>query len=118
MNPRVTRRLHDALSAARDIQQCVSGETLESYARSRLVQAAVHHELMIIGEALNAARQTDPSLVGDLPELPEWVGLRNVLIHIYSDVNPEVIWKTATTEIPELIEARQRILAEHGNEEG
>lgn len=69
---------------------------------------------MVIGEALNAARRMDPSLTDDMPTLPEWVGLRNVLIHIYSDVNPGIIWKTFSSEVPELIGTLERMLAADG----
>ncbi len=72
---------------------------------------------MIIGEALNAALRAEPHLTRKIPTLLEWVGLRNVLIHVYSDVNPRIVWKTATTEIPELIETLERLLEDFGNEE-
>lgn len=117
MNPRVARRLRDALEAATNIGQFTGGETAESYDRSRLVQAAVHHELMIIGEALNAALRTDPTLREEASTLSGWVGLRNVLIHTYSDINPGVIWNTVTTEIPELIATLEHLLADEANEE-
>lgn len=94
-----------------------AGQTAESYDHTRLIHAAVQHELMIIGEALNAAHRAEPHLTEGIPTLPEWVGLRNVLIHVYSDVNPRIVWKTATTEVPELIETLERLLAAHGNED-
>ncbi|MBA2247839.1 MAG: DUF86 domain-containing protein [Chloroflexia bacterium] len=117
MNPRVVRRLLDALEAARNILQFTDGQTAQSYGHARLIHAAVQHELMIIGEALNAALRAEPHLTRKIPTLLEWVGLRNVLIHVYSDVNPRIVWKTATTEIPELIETLERLLEDFGNEE-
>jgi uncharacterized protein with HEPN domain len=117
MNPRVVRRLLDALEAARNILQFTGGQSAESYDHARLIHAAVQHELMIIGEALNAAQRTEPHLTVAIPTLVEWVGLRNVLIHVYSDVNPRIVWKTATTEIPELIETLERLLEDSGTEE-
>ena len=39
------------------------------------------------------------------PEIPweQIVGMRHVLVHDYSTVMPEILWHTATIEIPELI---------------
>jgi len=118
MKRRVVARLHDALESAQSVVQFIAGETVDSYVHNRLVRSAVHHELTIIGEALNVALRDEPGLLEDNPALRGWVGLRNLLIHAYTDINPEIVWKTATTEVPELIEVLQRILAEYDNETG
>jgi len=43
------------------------------------------------------------------------VGLRNLLIHAYTDISPEIIWKTATIEVPQLIETLERMLMVRGD---
>lgn len=111
MNRRVVVRLHDALESAQNIVRFIAGETVQSYVHNRLVCSAVQHELMIIGEALNVALRDEPGLLDAEPALRGWVGLRNLLIHAYTDINPEIVWKTATTEIPELIEKLETLLA-------
>lgn len=97
--------------------QFTGGQTAESYGHTRLTHAAVQHELMIIGEALNAAHRVEPHVIEEIPTLPERVGIRNVLIHVYSDVNPRIVWKAATTEVPEPIETLERLRVESGNED-
>lgn len=104
MNRRVVVRLHDALESAQNIVRFIAGETVQSYVHNRLVCSAVQHELMIIGEALNYARRADPKLALEFDELSWWVALRNIVIHVYDGVDHDLIWTTATTEIPELIE--------------
>jgi len=69
MNRRAIARPHDALGAAQNVVQFIAGETFESYVPNRLVRSAVHHELMIIGEALNVALRDEPTLLIDKPML-------------------------------------------------
>ena len=45
-----------------------------------------------------------------IPSVP-WlsiIGMRNRLIHGYFDVDPEIVWKTVTEELPDLLEALRR----------
>jgi uncharacterized protein with HEPN domain len=45
-----------------------------------------------------------------MPEVP-WrrvIGLRNVLIHRYRDVDIETVWRVVEDEIPSLLKALQR----------
>ncbi len=67
--------------------------------------------LEIIGEA---ARRISLTTRAAFPELPweEMVGLRNVLIHEYDDVDLSIVWNTVRNELPLLISALQKILGE------
>jgi uncharacterized protein with HEPN domain len=42
--------------------------------------------------------------------------LRNILIHAYNDILPDIVWETAVTEIPDLIERLEELVAEAGDE--
>ena len=64
-------------------------------------QAAVLHELTVIGEA--ASRLSEP-LRQSHPATP-WakvVSFRNVVVHEYFGLNWEIVWETATELVPEL----------------
>jgi uncharacterized protein with HEPN domain len=90
------------LMAARGIQECTSGLSLEQYLKQRVVQLAVERELEILGEA---ARRISASLKAAHPEIP-WqpiIAQRNVLAHEYGDIEHFRIWKVVTTHIPSLI---------------
>jgi uncharacterized protein with HEPN domain len=59
--------------------------------------------LEIIGEA---ARHLSPETLKALPEIP-WklvVGMRNILIHDYDDVDPSRVWTSICEDVPVLIE--------------
>jgi uncharacterized protein with HEPN domain len=63
-------------------------------------QAAVLHELTIIGEAASrlsaALRQAHPAT-----PWTKIVSFRNVVVHEYFGLNWEIIWDTATELVPE-----------------
>ncbi len=66
-------------------------------------QAAVQHQIMVIGEATKHLPRTFRE---NYPNLP-WnaiARMRDRLIHGYSTVDMGVVWATATEGIPQLLE--------------
>jgi uncharacterized protein with HEPN domain len=65
--------------------------------------------LEIIGEA---ARGMSDEFRAQYPELPwkKMVGMRDRLIHGYYDVDIDVVWKTATEDLPGLVAELEQIL--------
>jgi len=79
----------------------VKGFSYEQFERSRLVQDAVIREITIIGEA---ARRISSSLKEANPEIP-WssiIGMRNILIHEYFEIDVPEVWKTVQADLPVL----------------
>lgn len=111
------KRLREALEAASLIHTMVRDQTLEGYLADEWFRAAVERKLEIIGEALNSVRRSDPAIDAHLPTIHEWPALRNVLSHVYFQIDHEVVWTTATTELPDLIETLERVLAERDEDE-
>jgi uncharacterized protein with HEPN domain len=73
----------------------------EEFERNELVQIWILHHLQILGEAVNALR---PELQENHPEVP-WasiVGMRNVLVHQYFEVDIDIIWAVVEKELPKL----------------
>ncbi len=94
--------LSDILDSARIVEQHLAGLTQETFLEDLRTQDAVTRRFEIIGEA---ARHLSPEVVKAMPEIP-WrliVGMRNVLIHDYDDVDPERVWKAAKDDLPPLI---------------
>lgn len=90
------------LTAARGIQECTNGLSLEQYLKQRVVQLAVERELEILGRA---ARRVSAPFRAAHPEIP-WQALvaqRNVLAHEYGDIEHIRVWKVVTAHIPTLI---------------
>jgi uncharacterized protein with HEPN domain len=74
-----------------------------------LLQSWFLRHLQIIGEASRGL----PEDVRDLaPEIP-WsniIGMRNILVHGYFDIDTDIVWEAATRDVPALKPAVQRLL--------
>lgn len=76
-----------------------------------LRQSAILQKLIVIGEAASRLSQ---ELCEAHPEV-EWadiVGFRNIAVHAYFSVKWEIVWVTATEDVPRLRAQVQRILGE------
>lgn len=112
MPPRDWRlRIEDILEAAVRIQRYVEGKDLEAFRADDLLLDAVSRCFGIIGEAATHV----PREVADAhPEVPwaEMRGMRNVVVHEYFGVTDETLWKTATEDLPTIMEPLRRLLAQ------
>jgi uncharacterized protein with HEPN domain len=66
------------------------------------LQDSVIRRIEILGEA---ARRVSPATREALPEVP-WagmVGMRNLMIHDYDDLDLEIVWATVQHDLPDLI---------------
>lgn len=94
--------LLDMLAAARLARSYVSGMTRDGFLADSLRQDAVVRRLEVIGEA---ARRVSAEGRAAYPCLP-WhamIGMRNLMIHEYDEVDPDVVWDTVDTQLPALI---------------
>lgn len=94
--------LWDACYAAEKIVRFTSGLTLDDYLAGDMVRAAVERQFEIIGEALGGLRRAYPELAAEIPNLPQIVAFRNVLMHGYATVNNRLVWAFAENELPGL----------------
>lgn len=71
----------------------------------RRTQQAVVMNLPIIGEAATKILDADPELARANPDVPwrSMRGMRNRMIHGYFETNFELVWETASVQIPPLI---------------
>ncbi len=109
--------LADILQSARIIREHLAGFSPEQFMADIRTQDAVVRRFEIIGEA---ARHLSPEVLKALPDVP-WrlvVGMRNVLIHDYDDVEPIRVWKAAQDDIPVMIQRVEAYLADHPPEAG
>ena len=65
--------------------------------------------LQIIGEA---ARTLPEDVRAAAPEIPwsEIVGMRNILVHGYFDIDTDIVWDAATRDVPVIKSAVERLL--------
>lgn len=74
----------------------------ESFAEDLKTQSAVLHQLLVMGEAVKRLSEDFRALHGAVP----WAliaGMRDVLIHGYDIVDLDQVWRTATTDVPDLL---------------
>ena len=99
------------IEAAEAALEFCEGQTAESFAGDRLVGFAVVRAIQLVGQA---ARGVSTRLQAAHPEIPwrEIVGMRNVVVHDYADVDMALIWKTVHDDLPGLAERLRAILDE------
>jgi uncharacterized protein with HEPN domain len=104
--------LWDAYSAAGAIQEFVTDKTYNDYSGDRLLRSAVERQFEIIGEALNQLCKIEPQWAAQIPDVPQIIAFRNLLIHGYASVNDTTVWRTIETSLPHLYETIARLLDE------
>jgi len=87
------------LDRAERILHYIEGKSKDDLVRDPLLQDAVLHCFLILGEA--AAQISQPTK-DDHPQLPRRsiVGIRDHIIHGYTRVNLGIIWLTARDDLP------------------
>jgi uncharacterized protein with HEPN domain len=77
---------------------------------SGLVQSWVVRHLQILGEAV---RGLSPELRAQHEEVPwsEIVGMRNILVHDYFDIDQDIVWSVVEHDLSGLKLSLERILA-------
>lgn len=102
-------RLLHIRDAAHSIADFTAGLSEDIFRDVKLVQHGVTNCLYIITEA--ASRISDETKKQH-PEI-EWDvirGMRNRLAHAYFDIDLGIVWESATSDVPRLLEAVERIL--------
>jgi len=92
------------LSSINSVQEYISDFSLETFLEDRKTQDAVVRQFEIIGEATKRISQDFRDKNPDIP-WSHMAGMRDVLIHDYIDINFEIVWKTASEDIPIVKEA-------------
>lgn len=111
MNRETAKRLHDALSAGREIQEYAASTTREEFLESRSLQLIFERLFEIVGEATSQAEVADPELREKLPNVGVIIGMRNRIAHGYSEVSHQVLWDTALSNVPAMCERLEQFLA-------
>jgi len=101
--------IKDMLISIDDIFEFTNSMTLEQFQGDKKTRAAVVRGLEIIGEAANRL----PKSIKELNPEIEWnriIRSRHILIHEYSEVDYEVIWRIVTVHLPVLEKALAKLL--------
>lgn len=94
--------LLDMVEALEAVQAFVADRTYEDYAANRMMRRAIERELEILGEAANRVPKGFQVAHGDI-DWGQIIGLRNVIIHRYDQIEDERMWDIITTQVPQLL---------------
>jgi uncharacterized protein with HEPN domain len=93
--------LKDILSACRKIDAIVASTNEVSFLKDEVLPAAVLHHLTVIGEAIG---RLSAGLKERHPEVPwrQIVAVRHRIVHAYFDLDWQILWDSAASDLPEL----------------
>ncbi len=109
MPPRDEQSLFDILTSAKLAMDYVVDKTQADFIEDNQCHDAVIRRIEIIGEA--AGRVSSPTKA-TLPQL-DWrriIGMRNIMIHQYDNVDLETVWQVLQIQLPKLIVTLEAIL--------
>jgi uncharacterized protein with HEPN domain len=105
-------RLRDILEAIERTEK-YAARGKAAFDQDELVQVWILHHLQIIGEA---ARSLGPEILQALSEIPwsEIIGMRNILVHHYFEIDSEMVWSVVEKDLTPLKERVQAQLERVG----
>lgn len=102
-------RLRHMLDAAYKVRSFMVDKTKSNLKNDDMLAFAVVRALEIIGEAGN---QITVETQVKYPEIAwkDIIGMRNVLIHAYFDIDIDIVWRTTQDDIPLIISQLEGIV--------
>jgi uncharacterized protein with HEPN domain len=100
--------LLDILRAARLALEFRGGLDKAAFLTDLKTQAAILHELLVLGEG---AKRLSTGFRDEHPDVP-WkaiAGMRDRLLHGYDDVDLDLVWKTVDEDLPSLVTRLERL---------
>jgi uncharacterized protein with HEPN domain len=101
-------RLRDILDAIAAIERYRDRDKA-AFEQDELLQVWFLRHLQIIGEAAGVLPEEVRVLASDIP-WSEIVGMRNVLVHGYFEIDTDIVWDAATRDVPALKSRVERLL--------
>jgi len=95
-------RVIHMIEACEELERFISGRVPKDLEIDRMLLFAVVRALEVLGEAGAGVTPETRLLAPDIP----WtliVATRNRLIHGYFDIDSEIVWTTASEEVPMLV---------------
>jgi uncharacterized protein with HEPN domain len=102
--------LHDLLDSARFLVGFTADRKYEDYLADRGFRSAVERELITIGEAVLRLNKLDASLCAQISEYQRIISFRNILVHGYDAIKPDLVWLVVTDKLGPLIQEAETLL--------
>lgn len=105
-------RIRHVKESVQEILLYTRSMNLPALVSNRPLQHLIIRNLEILGEA---ASRISAQYRQDHPEIPwrDMIDLRNRLVHVYFDLNLDVIWKTVRRDLPELLAILEMLSTEN-----
>ena len=101
-------RLLDIVEAIERIEKYAS-EGRAAFEENELIQTWIVHHLQLIGEAVRALSGETRSL-SDAIDWSKVIGMRNILVHSYFSIDPEIVWAVIENDLDDLKDATEFLL--------
>ncbi|MGI8484097.1 MAG: HepT-like ribonuclease domain-containing protein [Thermomicrobiales bacterium] len=108
--PRTISYLGDVSRACAYVASKVETASLERYLLDEDLRFAIERNLITIGEAMVQIRDHELEALVRIPHYREAIGLRNVVVHDYRQVDDRQIWGIITEFLPELAEEVRQLV--------
>ncbi len=108
MSKNFTIYLNDIREAINSIEIFVEGMTFEEFKNDDKTSSAVIRKFEIIGEATKNIPEDIRNQHSQIP-WKEIAGMRDKLIHAYSEVDLKLVWMTIKQRLPELKSVIEKI---------
>lgn len=92
-------RLKDILEAIDAIERHIDNRS--DFENNEILQVWAVHHLQIIGESARALPEHVRSRAPDIP-WSKIIGMRNILVHSYFDIDIDIVWNVVQRDLPEL----------------
>ena len=104
--------LDNVQKSADAIARFIGNASPHAFLTDELVQSAVERQFMIIGNALTTLSKIDFVLGEKIPDRRRIVGFRNLLVHGYGAVDPNLLYRLAREDAPKLRRTVEALVAE------
>jgi uncharacterized protein with HEPN domain len=101
------RMLH-MIEACESVQRFIQGRRRLDFESDQMLLFAVVRAIEVLGEAAGKVSEDTRSACPEIP-WPEITNMRNRLIHGYFDIDIDIVWNTASIELPALLADLRRI---------
>ena len=109
---RALKYLWEIRQEAGYLAELAAHESLEETMESQHLVRSVPQALTRIGESINNLSKEYGATANRITDYQGYIGQRNILVHRYTDIDWDKVWRTVTVEVPVLIEEVDALIAE------
>lgn len=103
-------RLKHMRDAALEAIEMAEGRVRADLDRSKILERALRCQVIMIGEAAASLPTETRDRTSEIP-WRDIIGMRNIVVHGYDLVDLDELWHAVTVNVPELIQALDRLIA-------